>query len=145
MYKIKLDKTFEFTSQYTKGKIVDERLPSQDRSQSKISSLPSQNTTVGSASAFERIAKKKKGQKHTTAGIRWWSPTQLLICRSEACVWQSGRMPNSPQSMVVCGSISIKVRYIPEKKKLHYCTVLVVSPTEKVLVAEPPSSEIRDL
>ncbi|CAL3968743.1 unnamed protein product [Diplocarpon coronariae] len=25
------------------------------------------------------------------AGIRWWSPTQLLICRSEACVWQSGR------------------------------------------------------
>jgi hypothetical protein len=32
-----------------------------------------------------------KKQKHTTAGIRWWSPTQLLICRSEACVWQSGR------------------------------------------------------
>jgi hypothetical protein len=30
-------------------------------------------------------------QKHTTAGIRWWSPTQLLICRSEAYVWQSGR------------------------------------------------------
>ena len=30
-------------------------------------------------------------QKHTTAGIRWWSPTQLLICRFEACVWQSGR------------------------------------------------------
>ncbi|CAL3967060.1 unnamed protein product [Diplocarpon coronariae] len=25
------------------------------------------------------------------SGIRWWSPTQLLICRSEACVWQSGR------------------------------------------------------
>ncbi|TVY27078.1 hypothetical protein LHYA1_G003152 [Lachnellula hyalina] len=39
--------------------------------------------------------KKQKGKidkkKHTTAGIRWWSPTQLLICRSEACVWQSGR------------------------------------------------------
>jgi hypothetical protein len=34
---------------------------------------------------------KKKVQKHTTAGIRWWSPTQLLICRSEAYVWQSGR------------------------------------------------------
>jgi hypothetical protein len=33
----------------------------------------------------------KKVQKHTTAGIRWWSPTQLLICRSEAYVWQSGR------------------------------------------------------
>ena len=36
-------------------------------------------------------AKGKPKQKHTTAGIRWWSPTQLLICRSEACVWQSGR------------------------------------------------------
>ena len=35
--------------------------------------------------------KKKKWQKHTTVGIRWWSPTQLLVYRSEACVWQSGR------------------------------------------------------
>jgi hypothetical protein len=34
---------------------------------------------------------QKNAKKHTTAGIRWWSPTQLLICRSEACVWQSGR------------------------------------------------------
>ncbi|KAJ5296488.1 uncharacterized protein N7443_007381 [Penicillium atrosanguineum] len=23
-------------------------------------------------------------QKHTTAGIRWWSPTQLLTCRRVA-------------------------------------------------------------
>ena len=30
-------------------------------------------------------------QKHTAASIRWWSPTQLLIDRSEACLWQSGR------------------------------------------------------
>ena len=29
----------------------------------------------------------KNMQKHTTAGIRWWSPTQLLICRSEASTW----------------------------------------------------------
>ena len=36
-------------------------------------------------------AKGKPKQKHTTAGIRWWSPTQLLICRSEAYVWQRGR------------------------------------------------------
>ena len=35
--------------------------------------------------------KIKQKQKHTTVGIRWWSPTQLLIHRSEACVWQSGR------------------------------------------------------
>ncbi|KAJ8059873.1 hypothetical protein OCU04_011502 [Sclerotinia nivalis] len=36
----------------------------------------------------KKITKEKK---HTTVGIRWWSPTQLLIYRSEACVWQSGR------------------------------------------------------
>ena len=34
---------------------------------------------------------KKQKEKHTTVGIRWWSPTQLLVYRSEACVWQSGR------------------------------------------------------
>ena len=30
-------------------------------------------------------------KKHATAGIRWSSPTQLLIRRSVAYVWQSGR------------------------------------------------------
>jgi hypothetical protein len=34
---------------------------------------------------------KMNQKKHTTVGIRWSSPTQLLIHRSEACVWQSGR------------------------------------------------------
>jgi hypothetical protein len=34
-----------------------------------------------------REQKGKKRTKHTTAGIRWWSPTQLLICRSEAFTW----------------------------------------------------------
>ena len=29
--------------------------------------------------------------EHTAAGIRWSSPTQLLISRSEAYRWQSGR------------------------------------------------------
>jgi hypothetical protein len=43
---------------------------------------------------------KIKTKKHTTAGIRWWSPTQLLICRSEAYVWQSGR---DAQFSSVCG------------------------------------------
>jgi len=39
-------------------------------------------------------------QKHTTAGIRWWSPTQLLICRSESYGRQSGR---DAQFSSVCG------------------------------------------
>ncbi|KAI4738301.1 hypothetical protein E4T50_11240 [Aureobasidium sp. EXF-12298] len=29
--------------------------------------------------------------KRTAAGIPTWSPTVVLICRSTACVWQSGR------------------------------------------------------
>jgi hypothetical protein len=33
----------------------------------------------------------KKITKHTAAGIPTWSPTVVLICRSTAYVWQSGR------------------------------------------------------
>ena len=35
--------------------------------------------------------RKQTKKKHTTVGIRWWSPTQLLVYRSKAYVWQSGR------------------------------------------------------
>jgi hypothetical protein len=52
------------------------------------------------ATSPEQKKIKAKNQKHTTAGIRWWSPTQLLICRSEAYVWQSGR---DAQFSSVCG------------------------------------------
>jgi hypothetical protein len=47
-------------------------------------------------SAMGFVVKAKGQKKHTTAGIRWWSPTQLLICRSEAYVWQSGRDAQIP-------------------------------------------------
>ena len=33
----------------------------------------------------------KQNAKHTAAGIPTWSPTVVLICRSTAYVWQSGR------------------------------------------------------
>ncbi|KAG9866679.1 hypothetical protein KCV02_g23969, partial [Aureobasidium melanogenum] len=33
----------------------------------------------------------KKKAKRTAAGIPTWSPTVVLICRSTAYVWQSGR------------------------------------------------------
>jgi hypothetical protein len=33
----------------------------------------------------------KNDAKHTAAGIPTWSPTVVLICRSTAYVWQSGR------------------------------------------------------
>ncbi|KAG9548680.1 hypothetical protein KCU77_g20134, partial [Aureobasidium melanogenum] len=35
--------------------------------------------------------KQKKIEKRTAAGIPTWSPTVVLICRSTAYVWQSGR------------------------------------------------------
>ncbi|KAG9720117.1 hypothetical protein KCU73_g14620, partial [Aureobasidium melanogenum] len=34
---------------------------------------------------------KKPRTKRTAAGIPTWSPTVVLICRSTAYVWQSGR------------------------------------------------------
>ncbi|KAK8227710.1 hypothetical protein BKA81DRAFT_346336, partial [Phyllosticta paracitricarpa] len=34
---------------------------------------------------------QKKRTKRTTAGIRCWSPTQLLIGRKVAYLWKSGR------------------------------------------------------
>jgi hypothetical protein len=33
----------------------------------------------------------KRSAKRTAAGIPTWSPTVVLICRSTAYVWQSGR------------------------------------------------------
>ncbi len=38
-----------------------------------------------------QVKNKKPKKKHTTVGIRWWSPTQLLIYRFRIYVWQSGR------------------------------------------------------
>ena len=51
----------------------------------------------------ERAKKKNiKKSKHTTIGIRWWSPTQLLIDRSENSVGRADGIPFLTQSMVVC-------------------------------------------
>ncbi|KAG9944762.1 hypothetical protein KCU85_g7639, partial [Aureobasidium melanogenum] len=36
-------------------------------------------------------SKRRCETKHTAAGIPTWSPTVVLICRSTAYVWQSGR------------------------------------------------------
>lgn len=45
----------------------------------------------------------RRNKKHTTAGIRWSSPTQLLVRPSLACLWESGRDPEfSTVGMVVC-------------------------------------------
>ncbi|KAM5513930.1 hypothetical protein FOXYSP1_04897 [Fusarium oxysporum f. sp. phaseoli] len=42
---------------------------------------------------YAQLAKKSLRQKHTTAGIRWSSPTQLLIRPLPAYLWESGRDP----------------------------------------------------
>ncbi|KAK1719714.1 hypothetical protein BDP67DRAFT_131108 [Colletotrichum lupini] len=37
--------------------------------------------------------RRESTKKHTTPGMRWSSPTQLLIRPSLACLWESGRDP----------------------------------------------------
>ncbi|KAH0284138.1 hypothetical protein KCU62_g8506, partial [Aureobasidium sp. EXF-3399] len=41
--------------------------------------------------AYGRWQRQKQNAKRTAAGIPTWSPTVVLICRSTAYVWQSGR------------------------------------------------------
>jgi hypothetical protein len=53
-----------------------------------------------------------KSQEHTTVGIRWSSPTQLLIHRSGAYVWQSGRDAQfSPVYGRMCSDYAYHVIY----------------------------------
>ncbi len=57
------------------------------------------NTSPPLLTKFHTIPWQKK-RKHTAEGIRWSSPTQLLVFRSTAYVWQSGR---DAQFFIVCG------------------------------------------
>ncbi|KAG9761562.1 alpha-1,2-mannosidase, partial [Aureobasidium melanogenum] len=49
------------------------------------------NTWVFNTEAHPLRNSKTKSTKRTAAGIPTWSPTVVLICRSTAYVWQSGR------------------------------------------------------
>ncbi|KAG9587866.1 hypothetical protein KCU77_g6872, partial [Aureobasidium melanogenum] len=49
--------------------------------------------------------KEDQDTKHTAAGIPTWSPTVVLICRSTAYVWQSGR---DAQFAADCGRMCLK-------------------------------------
>ncbi|KAK0750518.1 hypothetical protein B0T18DRAFT_409060 [Schizothecium vesticola] len=57
----------------------------------------------------------KKGQKHTTPGIRWSSPTQLLIRRLLACLWESERDPEFPSTCgrMWLGDCDISLKWLP--------------------------------
>ncbi|KAG9712958.1 hypothetical protein KCU73_g16680, partial [Aureobasidium melanogenum] len=46
---------------------------------------------------------------HTAAGIPTWSPTVVLICRSTAYVWQSGR---DAQFSADCGRMCLKRKLV---------------------------------
>ena len=78
----------------------------------------------------------KKVQKHTTAGIRWWSPTQLLISRSSAYVWQSGR---DAQLSEVCGRMW-KARPL---FKIYTGFCCSISPRSHVVVLVPRLSKLK--
>ena len=45
------------------------------------------------ANAAKKKKKKEFRKEHTTPGIRWSSPTQLLVWPSLAYLWESGRDP----------------------------------------------------
>jgi hypothetical protein len=49
------------------------------------------NVIIGVVGRGSEAMIEKKNAKHTAAGIPTWSPTVVLICRSTAYVWQSGR------------------------------------------------------
>ena len=73
-------------------------LVAKEKKRKEISTLTPESRSISKDFVGTRANefKKKKGlkntcKKHTTIGIRWWSPTQLLIDRSTAYVWQSGR------------------------------------------------------
>ena len=53
-------------------------------------SLLVQHRTLG-RHEYVLSMRETKRTKHTAAGIPTWSPTVVLICRSTAYVWQSGR------------------------------------------------------
>jgi hypothetical protein len=52
--------------------------------------------------------KTTKNAKHTAAGIPTWSPTVVLICRSTAYVWQSGR---DAQFSADCGRMCLSCKF----------------------------------
>jgi hypothetical protein len=67
------------------------------------------------------IPGSKRNMKHTAAGIPTWSPTVVLICRSTAYVWQSGR---DAQFSADCGRMCLNSRfdaiYINDMNPLHH-------------------------
>ena len=52
----------------------------------------------------KRCKEIKRKQQHTTPGIRWWSPTQLLVWRSLAYLGESGR---DPEFSSACGRMCL--------------------------------------
>jgi hypothetical protein len=56
----------------------------------------------------EREPKRKKNsQKHTTLGIRWWSPTQLLIQRfQELSSWHGECQDCNTRNTEICNQMS---------------------------------------
>jgi hypothetical protein len=59
--------------------------------------------------------------KHTAAGIPTWSPTVVLICRSTAYVWQSGRDAQfSADCGRMCSVYKSVVIYFSSISMLHH-------------------------
>ncbi|KAH7376914.1 hypothetical protein B0T11DRAFT_24956 [Plectosphaerella cucumerina] len=59
----------------------------------QIDSRPTSQPPQASPEGLSRIRPSMSKKIHTTPGIRWSSPTQLLIQPSLAYLWESGRDP----------------------------------------------------
>ena len=66
------------------------------------------------------LCKRCKNAKRTAAGIPTWSPTVVLICRSTAYVWQSGR---DAQFSADCG----RTYQDPDPNNIHTSTLLAIA------------------
>ena len=75
---------------------VNQHLRNQPRGTHSLTPFHQPHQDRRPASYYIHPSKKKverTAKRHTTPGIRWSSPTQLLVWPSLACLWESGRDP----------------------------------------------------
>ncbi|KEQ73289.1 hypothetical protein M436DRAFT_46161, partial [Aureobasidium namibiae CBS 147.97] len=87
----------------------------------------------------------KENAKHTAAGIPTWSPTVVLICRSTAYVWQSGR---DAQFSADCGRMCLKSGFLTiwlcSPSTRLWVEILIASTRRQVMSISSPSLAIKD-
>ena len=74
----------------------------------------------------QKAKEEARRQKHTAPGIRWSSPTQLLVWRLLAYLWESGRDPEFSSiygRMYPASLVSLLIPQCPELTVPHHLGV----------------------